>query len=117
MVDKMNVREIFANADAEKAASAGSIRPMSGRDNRKALWPTHKRDKIDDICVEYKDKGGYAQWQKEKYPTKVEFPKWVRHTRTFTSDLCFKDIYVPNSKFRKADFDYNRNKNESFIGN
>lgn len=69
----ISVREVFAQKEAEKdiRLSAGSIRQMSGRDNRKALWPTHKRDKIDDICVEYKNKGGYAQWQKERYPIKV----------------------------------------------
>lgn len=71
----MTVREAFAVSDVENELepklSAGSIHQMSGRDNRKALWPSHKRDKIDDICVEYKDKGGYAQWQKERYPIKV----------------------------------------------
>lgn len=73
----VNVRELFNEVKAKQEASndirlsAGSISQMSGRDNRKALWPTHKRDKIDDICLEYKDNGGYAQWQKERYPIKV----------------------------------------------
>jgi len=107
-MDKMDVREIFANADAKRAASAGSIRPMCGRDNKKTIWPTHKRDKIDDICVEYKDKGGYAQWQKENYPVKVDIPNWVEKTRTFTSELDFKQIFSSDCKFRRADFNYQR---------
>ena len=109
---KMNVREAFAVCDVknelEPKLSAGSIHQMSGRDNRKALWPTHKRDKIDDICVEYKDNGGYAQWQKERYSVKVEFPRWVKKTRTFTSDLNFKEVYASNCEFRRADFNYQR---------
>ena len=69
----LSVREVFAQKEAEEdiRLSAGSISQMSGRDNRKCLWPQHKRDKIDDICIEYKNKGGYAQWQKERYPIKV----------------------------------------------
>ena len=110
----VNVRELFSEAKAKKEAandirlSAGAIPKMSGRDNRKCLWPQHKQDKIDNICVEYKDKGGYAQWQKDRYPIKVEFPSWVKKTRTFTSDLNFKEVFSSNCEFRRADFNYQR---------
>ena len=109
---KMNVREMLALKEVEKdIGSAGAIHQMSGRDNRKALWPSHKKDKIDDICVEYKEKGGYAEWQKEHYPVKVEFPDCVRTIKTFDKEFIFTRISSPKVAFRHIDTDYDRSVN------
>lgn len=109
----MTVREAFATFEAEKDISAGKVKELDGiKETKLKLWRQHNRDKIDDICVEYAEKGGYAAWQNDRYPVRVDFPKWVKRTRTFDKELSFKDTFSsPGCIFRKVDTNYNRSTN------
>lgn len=66
------VEEIFE----ERQQQFGTKKPQGTvYYSKSTLWPQHKEDNIDRICVERMKKGeSYADWQKEQYPVKVHFP-------------------------------------------
>lgn len=71
------VEEIFE----ERQQQFGTKKPQGTTYYSKStIWPQHKEDDIDRIVVEQHKKGeNYADWQKKRYPVKVNFPKWVHH--------------------------------------
>jgi len=113
----VNVRDIFGNIQAKKDA----MRDASGADilksERKAsyykcIWPHHKEDNIDRIVKEQAKKGlTYADWQKERYRTKVDFPAeaGVIRVRTFGSeDILGANKSKYSVKVRPVDDNYDR---------
>jgi len=88
----VNVRDIFGNIQAKKDAmgdASGADILKSERKIWKPMWPRHKEDNIDKIVKEQAKKGlTYADWQKERYRTKVDFPAeaGVIRVRTFGSE-------------------------------
>lgn len=71
------VEEIFE----ERQQQFGTKKPQGTvYYSKSTLWPQHKEDDLDRIVVEQHKKGeNYADWQKHRYPVKVNFPKWVHH--------------------------------------
>lgn len=59
--------KIYLNRPSSKL-SAGSVRQFDGID----IPRQHKEDNIDRIVKEYGQATGYAKWQKERYPVKVD---------------------------------------------
>ena len=57
----------------QKKLSAGSVKKFDGV-NDVYIPPQHKEDNIDRIVKEYGQATGYAKWQKEHYPVKVDIP-------------------------------------------
>ena len=55
----------------QKKLSAGSVKKFDGVDDSYTP-PSHKEDNIDRIVKEYGQATGYAKWQKEHYPVKVD---------------------------------------------
>ena len=51
--------------------SAGKVKKFDGI-NDVYIPPQHKEDNIDRIVKEYGQATGYAKWQKERYPVKVD---------------------------------------------
>lgn len=57
----------------QRKLSAGSVKKFDGV-NDSFIPPQHKEDSIDRIIKEYGQGTGYAKWQKERYPVKVDIP-------------------------------------------
>lgn len=57
----------------QRKLSAGSVKKFDGVDDSYTP-PSHKEDNIDRIVKEYGQATGYAKWQKERYPVKVDIP-------------------------------------------
>lgn len=55
----------------QKKLSAGSVKKFDGVDDSYTP-PSHKEDNIDRIVKDYGQATGYARWQKEHYPVKVD---------------------------------------------
>ena len=55
----------------QRKLSAGSVKKFDGV-NDSFIPPQHKEDNIDRIVKEYGQATGYAKWQKEHYPVKVD---------------------------------------------
>ena len=110
----VNVRDIFGDIQAKKDA----IRDASGADILKSermwkpMWPRHKEDNIDRIVKEQAKKGlTYADWQKERYRTKVDYPAkaGVVRVRTFGSeDILSANKSKYSVKVRPVDDNYDR---------
>lgn len=69
----MEVSDICGNKtylNRPQKLSAGSVKRSEGID-RSYVPPTHREDNIDRIVKEYGQATGYAKWQKEHYPIKV----------------------------------------------
>lgn len=56
----------------QKKLSAGSVKKFDGVNDAYYIPPQHKEDNIDRIVKEYGQATGYAKWQKERYPVKVD---------------------------------------------
>lgn len=73
----MEVNDIYGNKTylnvPQKKLSAGSVKKFDGIDDS-YIPPQHKEDNIDRIVKEYGQATGYAKWQKEHYPVKVDIP-------------------------------------------
>ena len=73
----MEVNDIYGNKTylnvPQKKLSAGSVKKFDGIDDS-YIPPQHKEDGIDRIVKEYGQAIGYAKWQKEHYPVKVDIP-------------------------------------------
>ena len=71
----MEVNDIYGNKTylnvPQKKLSAGSVKQFDGINNS-CTPPSHKEDNIDRIVKEYGQATGYAKWQKEHYPVKVD---------------------------------------------
>lgn len=68
----MEVNDIYGNKTylnvPHKKLLAGSVRQFDGID----IPRQHKEDNIDRIVKDYGQGTGYAEWQKEHYPVKVD---------------------------------------------
>ena len=62
----------------QKKLSAGSVKKFDGIDDT-YIPPQHKEDNIDRIVKEYGQATGYAKWQKEHYPVKVDISALQAH--------------------------------------
>ena len=62
----------YLNVPSRKL-SAGSVKKFDGV-NDMYIPPQHKEDNIDVIVKKYGQGTGYAKWQKERYPVKVDIP-------------------------------------------
>ena len=56
----------------KKVGTAGKAKQMEGVKTVSWLDCNHKEDNIDRIVKEYGQGTGYAKWQNEKYPVKVD---------------------------------------------
>lgn len=65
----INGDKIYLNRPGK--ISAGSVKKFDGIE-QSFIPPQHKRDAIDDIVCKYGQGIGYAKWQKERYPVKVD---------------------------------------------
>lgn len=111
----VNVRDIFGNIQAKKDAiidASGADILKSERKIWKPMWPRHKEDNIDRIVKEQAKKGlTYADWQKERYRTKVDYPAeaGVVRVRTFGSeDINSQNKSKYSVKVRPIDDNYDR---------
>ena len=110
----VNVRDIFGDIQAKKDAmrdASGADILKSERKIWKPMWPRHKEDNIDRIVKEQAKKGlTYADWQKEKYRTKVDYPAeaGVVMVRTFGSEDISENKSKYSVKVRPVDDNYDR---------
>ena len=56
----------------QRKLSAGSVKKFDGVDDV-YIPKQHQEDNIDRIVKQYGQGTGYAKWQKERYPVKVDF--------------------------------------------
>lgn len=86
-----NVRDIFeeAKAKAEKKETPKKSNPWKKLDGEisggdilrpgiRPIFPKHEEDNIDRIVKKYGQGSGYAKWQKERYPIRVDRTDWKK---------------------------------------
>lgn len=99
MVKKMSNNNVYAKdiyGQTVSKASAASVGKFDGTD----IWipKQHETDAIDKIVKEYGQGTGYAKWQKERYPVRVDIP--LLQARMM--GVVDSDGYVINAKLAKV---------------
>lgn len=84
----------------QKKLSAGSVKKFDGV-NDVYIPPQHKEDNIDHIVKEYGQATGYAKWQKEHYPVKVDISLLQSHIMDKVDTNNDYRINVKNAKVFK----------------